>query len=217
MKNKVVIFDLDGVIVKTSKYHYLAWKKIANHLNISFTEKENEFLKGVSRVESLEFILKLGNKKIDEKEKLILLEQKNNYYLEYISKMGKNELLPGIQKLLSDLHQSKIPFALGSSSKNARYLLQILNIKDLFSAIIDGNDVHKAKPDPEVFLKAAKKMNVKPENCIVIEDSLAGIQAANKAGMYSIGIGKKEILKEAKLVLNNTQNLDIQIINKIKI
>jgi beta-phosphoglucomutase len=206
-QNKAVIFDLDGVIVDTAKYHFIAWQEIARQLGINFTEKDNEKLKGVSRVKSLDIILELGNKKLSQAEKDALLEAKNNRYLSLISKMNEDEMLPGIQKLLNDLQNSGMPFALGSASKNARRILNALGITDRFTAIVDGNDVTKAKPDPEVFTTAADKLGVPYEKCIVVEDSQAGIEAAKNGGMKVIGIGDKNILSKADLVLPETGQL----------
>ena len=215
MKNKAIIFDLDGVIVNTAKYHFIAWKKIADELGIPFTQKENELLKGVSRVKSLDIILALDNRQLDEAKKNSLLTQKNNYYLSLIAQLKPDDMLPGIRELLTDLKRENIPFALGSASKNARKILSALQIEELFTAIVDGNDVSKAKPDPEVFLSASKKMDVAPENCIVIEDAQAGIEAAKNAGMYSIGIGDKQVLSQADLVLPDTGKLTMKTIRNV--
>ena len=215
MKKKAFIFDLDGVIVDTAKFHYLAWKELANDLGFDFTEEQNEQLKGVSRVASLEILLNIGNIQLTNEHKEILLKEKNEQYLIYIAKMGQDEILPGIKNLLAYLKEHEIPFSLGSASKNARLILKILDIYDLFDAIVDGNDVSTAKPDPEVFLIAAEKLNKDPHDCIVIEDAQAGVQAANNAQMMSIGIGDKEILKEASIVLNNTGELTVNFIKEL--
>lgn len=214
-QNKAIIFDLDGVIVDTAKYHFLAWKKIANDLGFDFTEAQNELLKGVSRVQSLEFLLEIGNIKLSQEEKDKLLHSKNEHYLSLIAKMDETEMLKGIPVLLEKLHQAKIPFALGSASKNARLILDSLHLTNKFVAIVDGNEVTKAKPDPEVFLLAAQKMGYDPKNCIVVEDSQAGIQAANSVGMISVGIGDEKVLYESKYLLNGTEQLTFEFINKI--
>ena len=198
MNKKAFIFDLDGVIVDTARYHYLAWKKIANQLGIDFTLDHNELLKGVSRVRSLDIILEIGKIDLIQEEKEQFLFQKNEDYLIYITNMNETEILPGVHKTLQFLKDKKQLIALGSASKNARPILQKTGIIDYFDAIVDGNDVTNAKPDPEVFLIAAKSLNVLPENAIVFEDSVAGIQAANIANMTSVGIGNASILKEAK-------------------
>jgi len=203
MNKKAFIFDLDGVIVDTAKYHFLAWKKLANSIGVDFTETQNEQLKGVSRVKSLEKILAWGNKSISEDEFMELMALKNDDYLSYINKMDENEILPDVTKILDFLIQNNQPIALGSASKNAREILKKVNLFKKFDTIVDGNDVTKAKPNPEVFLKAAKQLNCLPKDCIVFEDSLAGVKAANIASMISIGIGEKSVLKEADYVFND--------------
>ncbi|MGV0936021.1 beta-phosphoglucomutase [Empedobacter falsenii] len=203
MKTKAFIFDLDGVIVDTAKYHYLAWKKLANNLNIDFTHEHNELLKGVSRVRSLEIILGLGDVKASDKQKNEWLVQKNEEYLGYIDKMDDSEILPGVMDVLNFLKENNQPIILGSASKNARPILEKVNILNYFDDIVDGNDVSNAKPDPEVFIIGAKKANQTNENSIVFEDSVAGIEAANVAGMTSIGIGESSVLNEAKYNFNN--------------
>ncbi len=215
MTKKAFIFDLDGVIVDTAKFHYLAWKKLANDLGFGFTEMQNELLKGVSRVASLEIILNIGKVQLTEEQKTALLKEKNKQYLGYIATMGDDEILPSIKELLLYLKDQKIPFALGSASKNARLILKILRLYDLFDTIVDGNDVSLAKPNPEVFLIAAKRLDKNPKKCIVIEDAIAGIQAANTAQMVSVGIGDKNILKEANYNLIGTNELTINFINKL--
>lgn len=195
---KAFIFDLDGVIVDTAKYHFLAWQKIASDLGIEFTPEHNEELKGVSRVRSLEIILKLGNIQTSEENKNKWLAQKNEDYLSYIENMDESEILPGVLNILEFIKEKKQLIALGSASKNARPILEKVKILHLFDAIVDGNDVTNAKPDPEVFVRAAKLLNVSNENSIVFEDSVAGIQAANIANMTSVGIGDEKILHEAK-------------------
>lgn len=202
-EKKTFIFDLDGVIVDTAKYHFLAWKKLADQLGINFTHQHNEQLKGVSRVRSLEIILGLENKEVSEEVFEQLLEQKNNDYLGYIEKMDESEILVGVMEVLNFVKQNNHKIVLGSASKNARPILQKTGLLSYFDAIVDGNDVSKAKPDPEVFLMGAEKVNSKPENCVVFEDSVAGIQAANIAGMTSVGIGSKDVLHQAKYVFNN--------------
>lgn len=218
MKTKAFIFDLDGVIVDTAKYHFLAWQKIANALNINFTHEHNELLKGVSRVRSLEIILGLGNVTATDKQKEQWLTQKNEDYLEYINKMDDSEILPGVMYVLNFLKGNNQPIVLGSASKNARPILEKVNILNYFDDIVDGNDVSNAKPDPEVFIVGAKKANQPNENAIVFEDSVAGIQAANNAGMISIGIGEASVLNEAKYNFNNfteiTEEFLIELINQ---
>lgn len=215
MNKKGFIFDLDGVIVDTAKYHFLAWKKLANSLGIDFTEEENEQLKGVSRVRSLEKILSWGNKTISEDKFMELMSAKNTDYLSHISKMDEEEILPDVPKILNLLKDKEQPISLGSASKNARTILERVNLKKHFDAIVDGNDVSKAKPDPEVFLIAAKLLNVKPEHCIVFEDSVAGVEAANAANMVSIGIGSEDVLGHAKYIFKDFTEISNEFINSL--
>lgn len=195
---KAFIFDLDGVIVDTAKYHFLAWQKLAQELGIEFTPEHNEELKGVSRVRSLDIILDLGGIKASQEEKNKWLIQKNEDYLSYLVNMDESEILPGVLPVLHYLKDKKQLIALGSASKNARPILEKTGIISMFDAIVDGNDVSNAKPDPEVFLRAAQLLHTKNEDAIVFEDSVAGIQAANIANMTSVGIGDAFILHEAK-------------------
>ena len=198
MTKKAFIFDLDGVIVDTAKYHFLAWQKLANQLGIEFTHEHNEELKGVSRVRSLDLILALGNINASQEDKNKWLIQKNEDYLSYLVDMDEREILSGVVKVLEYLKNNNQAIALGSASKNARPILEKTNIMHFFDAIVDGNDVSNAKPDPEVFLQAARKLGITNQNSIVFEDSVAGIQAANSAKMISIGIGDSSVLYEAK-------------------
>ena len=215
MNRKGFIFDLDGVIVDTAKYHFLAWKKLANSIGVDFTEEQNEQLKGVSRVKSLEKILTWGNKNISEEEFMELMGLKNDDYLSFINNMDENEILPDVSKILDFLIANKQPIALGSASKNARTILEKVNLRSKFNAIVDGNNVKKAKPNPEVFVKAAELLKVDPKECVVFEDSVAGIQAANIAGMISIGIGKQEVLKKANYVFNDFTEITLDFIQSL--
>jgi len=218
LKTKAFIFDLDGVIVDTAKYHFLAWQKLAESLGINFTHEHNEKLKGVSRVRSLEIILGLGNVEATQEQKDEWLIKKNEDYLQYIDKMDDSEILPGVMKVLEFLKANNQPIILGSASKNARPILEKVNILNYFDDIVDGNDVSNAKPDPEVFIVGAKKANQPNDNAIVFEDSVAGIQAANIAGMMSIGIGEASVLNEADIVFNDfteiTEEFLTELINK---
>lgn len=198
---KGCIFDLDGVICDTAKYHFLAWKRLADSLEIPFTEKDNERLKGVSRIESLKILLSLKNLSFSEKELLYFTELKNNWYREYIRKLTPDELLEGVLKFILDLKAQNIKIALGSVSKNAPDILSSLNIKQYFDAVIDGNLVSHAKPDPEVFLLCAQELGLEPQSCMVFEDAISGIKAAHNAGMNCIGIGDPAILSEADHVI----------------
>ncbi|HKO78433.1 MAG TPA: beta-phosphoglucomutase [Flavobacterium sp.] len=207
-KRKGFIFDLDGVIVDTAKYHFLAWKKIANELGIDFTLEHNELLKGVSRVRSLDIILELGKVEASQEDKDKWLIQKNEDYLSYLVDMDESEILPGVMPVLQFLKENNQPIALGSASKNARPILEKTGTLAFFDAIVDGNDVVNAKPDPEVFLYAARLLNITNEDSIVFEDSVAGVQAANVAKMMSIGIGEEETLHEAKYIFKDFTKID---------
>lgn len=215
MSKKAFIFDLDGVIVDTAKYHFLAWQKLAQELGIEFTPEHNEELKGVSRVRSLDIILQLGNVTASQEDKNKWLFQKNEDYLSYLVNMDESELLPGILSILHYLKDKNQLIALGSASKNARPILEKTGIITLFDAIVDGNDVVNAKPNPEVFLQAAKLLNATNENAIVFEDSVAGIQAANTANMISIGIGDNKILHEAKYNFQDFTFIDVSFIETL--
>ncbi len=197
------IFDLDGVIVDTAKYHFLAWQRLATKLGIAFSEEENEHLKGVSRIQSLEYILKLGKVHLPEDEKLALASLKNEWYVEMISHLKKDEILPGAMELLDDLKKNDVKIALGSASKNAVPLLESAGIVSYFDYISDGNSTDKSKPDPDVFLIAAKGIHESPHHCIVIEDSIKGIEAAIAGGFRSLGIGDKKVLNIAEHVVAN--------------
>jgi len=215
MTKKAFIFDLDGVIVDTAKYHFLAWQKIASQLGIEFTPEHNEELKGVSRVRSLDIILELGKIQASQDDKNKWLTQKNEDYLSYIENMDESEILPGVLNVLEFIREKQQLIALGSASKNARPILEKVKILHLFDAIVDGNDVTNAKPDPEVFLRAAKLLNTSNENSIVFEDSVAGIQAANIANMISIGIGDEKILNEAKYKFKDFTYMDVSFIESL--
>ena len=208
MTKKAFIFDLDGVIVDTARYHFLAWQKLATQLGINFTTAHNEQLKGVSRVRSLDIILDLGKVNAHQEDKNLWLKQKNDDYLSYLKDIDNSEILLGVMPILEFLKTNKQPIALGSASKNARPILEKTGILHYFDAIVDGNDVSNAKPDPEVFLQAAKLLGVSPENAIVFEDSVAGIQAANMAGMTSVGIGETDILHEAQFIFKDFTFMD---------
>ncbi|KZS41736.1 beta-phosphoglucomutase [Aquimarina aggregata] len=212
---KAFIFDLDGVIVDTAKYHFLAWQNLANNLGISFSEEQNEQLKGVSRIRSLEKILEWGNKTISEEEFTRLMTDKNEEYLEYIKKMDTTEILPDVPRVLDYLISKNQGIALGSASKNARIILEKVQLQEKFEAIVDGTNVSKAKPDPEVFLIGAKELGISPENCVVFEDSVAGVQAANSANMISIGIGNRQVLHEADYVFNDFTEIKEDFINNL--
>lgn len=210
MRTGACIFDLDGVIVDTARYHFLAWKRLADRLGINFTEEDNERLKGVSRMASLEIILEIGNLKPDEKLKHEYATLKNNWYVEYISKMTPSEILPGCVRFIEEVRKANIRTAIGSASKNTPMILDRVGIKDLFDAVADGNNISKAKPDPEVFLKAAEMVDVRPGECVVFEDAVAGVQAALNAGMMCIGIGSPRILTKAHFVVPGLYEMNLE-------
>ncbi|WP_046757848.1 beta-phosphoglucomutase [Kordia jejudonensis] len=215
MNKKGFIFDLDGVIVDTAKYHYLAWKALANELGFDITLEQNEQLKGVSRVRSLEIILGWGNTTLSQEQFTTYMAEKNDKYLSHIAQMDAGEILPDVPKILNYLQETQQGIALGSASKNARKILQKVGLFEVFHGIVDGNDVSKAKPDPEVFLIAAQQLNKVPTDCIVFEDSVAGVTAANTAGMISIGIGFKETLGHADYVFNDFTEIQTSFINEL--
>ncbi len=209
------IFDLDGVIVDTAKYHYLAWKKLANELGFEFTIEQNEMFKGVSRKRCLEILLDIGNITATQEQFDTWMHDKNVDYLAYIEKMDASEILPEVTKVLVFLKENKIPIALGSASKNARPILEKVGLLAYFDAILDGNNVTKAKPDPEVFLLAASEIHIAPENCIVFEDAVAGIAAANNANMTSIGIGDAAILNQAQYNFKDFTEMSLNFIKEL--
>lgn len=199
---RLCIFDLDGVICNTAKYHYLAWKELADDLHISFDLQDNERLKGVSRMASLDIILSLGNRgDISQEEKLVMAERKNTRYVEMISKMERDEILPGVEKFLKELREQGIKIALGSASKNTAIILNRLSIRELFDYIVDGTMIVNTKPDPEVFLKSMEYYGFEPNECLVFEDAVAGVEAAHRGGMRCVGIGNEADLPEADYLM----------------
>lgn len=206
---KACLFDLDGVIVDTAKYHYLAWKRLANELGFDFTEEDNERLKGVSRMKSLEILLEIGGKSFDEAVKEELAAKKNAWYVEYISQMDESEILPGVKKFMESLRANGIKTSLGSVSKNSMTILKNIGMVEYFDAIIDGNKISNAKPHPEVFLKGAEELGIDPKYCVVFEDAQAGIEAAIAAGMYSVGVGSPDILGRANFVISSFEEMSI--------
>lgn len=200
---KACIFDLDGVVVDTAKYHYLAWKRLAGEMGFEFLEKDNERLKGVSRMDSLNILLELAGIQVSDKEKEQLAHTKNQWYLEYIQKMTPDEILDGVKEFIGDLRGNGVKIALGSASKNANLILSQIKIQHLFDAVIDGSMVVNAKPDPEIFLLAARKLGVEPKYCVVFEDAEAGLESAIRGGIRCIGVGNPVILKRANAVIPN--------------
>ena len=203
MNYKACLFDLDGVLVDTAIYHFQAWKNLGKKFNYELTEEQNEQLKGVSRVESLNKILAWANYSATEAEKSEWLVEKNEEYLRLISNMNPSEILPGVVEFLTKIKELGYQIALGSASKNAEIILQKTGLIDWFDLIIDGNKVSKSKPDPEVFLKGAEGLGLSPEHCIVFEDAQAGVEAAKAGNMKAIGIGDAETLKLADKIIPN--------------
>lgn len=205
MRYQCGIFDLDGVLVDTAKYHYLGWKRLADRLGFPFTLQQNEALKGISRMAALELLLEMGglNKNFSQQEKEQMAAEKNKYYLEYIDQLGEEELLPGVMEAFERMRRNEIKIALGSASKNARLILKRLHIEEYFDMVIDVTLVKKAKPDPEVFTLSADKLGIFYERCVVFEDSLAGLMAAKAVGMTAVGIGEKENLPIADYLCKN--------------
>ncbi len=213
---KACIFDLDGVLVDTAKYHYLAWKRLAHELGFDFTEQDNERLKGVSRMRCLEILLELGKKEVPQEEQEHLAAKKNTWYVEYITKMQEDEILPGVKKLLEELRQRGIKRAVGSASKNTMLILSRLHLVEYFDAVSDGTQTTQTKPDPEVFLKAADMLGIPTKYCIVFEDAAAGVEAAKRAGMKCIGVGKPEMLQEADIVIRGVHDITVREIEELK-
>jgi beta-phosphoglucomutase len=188
-KLSAVIFDLDGVLVHTDHYHYLAWRRLCDEEGVNFDETINHRLRGVSRMESLDIILEQSNQTLTLEMKLQLAERKNAYYKEWLQSLGSGDQAPGVREALGYLQENSIKMAIGSSSKNAPFILERLGLLDEFDAIADGNSIGNSKPDPEVFLLAAKKMGEAPEHCLVVEDAPSGIVAAKRAGMKVVAVG----------------------------
>ncbi|MBO9598398.1 MAG: beta-phosphoglucomutase [Cohnella sp.] len=209
MLNRIrgAIFDLDGVIVDTAKYHYLAWKQLADRRGIPFTERDNERLKGVSRMRSLDIILELGGLTVPDDEKEAMATLKNELYLDYIRRMDESEILPGAKAYMNGLRSKGVRIALGSASKNAAFILERVGLSGMFDAVIDGTKVSKAKPDPEVFLVACESLGLATRDCAVFEDAAAGVQAAKAAGIYVVGIGTADVLGEADEVVAGLHEL----------
>lgn len=208
-KNKACLFDLDGVLVDTAVYHYKAWKQLANSLGFDFTEAQNEHLKGVNRMRSLDMILNWGGVEKSRQEKESLAAKKNEWYVAMINKMTAAEVLPGSIKLLEDLRKAGIRIALGSASKNSSTILERTNLTHFFDAIVDGNVVSSSKPDPEVFLKGAEMLGVPAADCVVFEDAQAGIEAAIAGKMKSVGVGEEENLKGADLYVKDLSQITV--------
>ncbi len=205
---KACLFDLDGVLIDTAKYHYIAWKRLAQSLGVEFTEHDNEQLKGVSRVESLEYILTKGNIQLPQVKKEELMDAKNTWYLELVATMKPEELLPNVREFLTELKSHNILIGLGSSSKNAQMILDKTGIHKYFDTVVDGRHTTHSKPHPEVFLTGAKQLHVQPSQTVVFEDAVSGIAAALAGGFYAIGLGDPQVLKQAHVVIPSLQGFN---------
>jgi beta-phosphoglucomutase len=213
---RACIFDLDGVIVDTAHYHYLAWKRLADGLGYHLTEKENEQLKGVSRMQSLDIILQLAGISLNQEHKEILASKKNTWFNEYLEAMSPDEIFPGVFALIERLKKEGIKVGLASSSKNARTVLRRLRLEDVFEAVVDGDMISRTKPDPEIFLIAARMLGVDQRSCLVVEDAEAGVEAALAAGMKCIGIGSQATLGKAHLVFERTSDIDLSTLRRLE-
>ncbi|EOL44708.1 beta-phosphoglucomutase [Enterococcus phoeniculicola] len=212
-KLKGALFDLDGVLVDTASYHYLAWKELANELNIPFTKVDNERLKGVSRMASLDILLSLDkeNRLYTSEQKEAMATRKNDLYVQLIRHMDASEILPGVVSLLKMLREQGVKIALGSASKNAPKIMASTGLSAFFDAVIDGNVAANAKPDPEVFLKGAAAIGISPDECAVFEDAEAGLQAAKSAGCFAIGVGESVNLPSADVVYSDLTLFDLSV------
>jgi beta-phosphoglucomutase len=206
---KACLFDLDGVIVDTVEFHFEAWKSIADELGIPFSEEQNEQLKGVSRVESMRRILAMGGKEVSDEELMTLTDRKNERYVQLISQMTSDDILPGVESFIHALKERHIDVAIGSSSKNTPTILKAVGLEETFPVVVDGNSITESKPHPEVFLKGAIGLGHNPSDCLVIEDAVSGVKAAHSAGMKCIGVGDEKILGQADLVVTDLTQLDV--------
>lgn len=209
------IFDMDGVLVSTEQFHFEAWKRLAETIGISIDWEFNENLKGVSRAVCIDLILKHGGVEADSERKQELASQKNEWFLELVSHISPNDIFPGVIELLESLKKNGYKIALGSASKNAPLLLERMQIAHYFDAIIDGNKIYKAKPNPEVFLKGAEELGVNPKNCVVFEDAISGVDAAIAAGMYCVGIGSPETLLNAHICISGLHEMSVERLEKL--
>ena len=206
---KACIFDLDGVIVDTAHYHFLAWRRLAREIGIELTLADNERLKGVSRMRSLEIILELGGVTRSEHDKENMANKKNTWFVDYLERMAPEEIFPGVRPLIKNIREMGIKVALASSSKNAKTVIQLLHLHQDFDAVVDGTMITNSKPGPEIFLLAARKLGVDPKDCVVFEDAEAGVEAALAAGMKCVGIGSPIQLRQANKVIAKTGEFQI--------
>ena len=208
--NRAFIFDLDGVITETSEYHFMAWKTVCKKIGYDLTRKKNEELKGVNRNKCLDMIMEWAKIRLSEKEIESLLETKNNIYKDYIKDLNENDVCEGVLNFINEAIKNNIKIALYSASRNAKRILCQLKIIDLFAVIIDGNNVSNTKPDPEGFKIAADLTKTNTKDCVVFEDSISGIEGANLLNMYTVGIGSRDVLKNADVVYKGFKNLKIK-------
>ena len=206
---KAFLFDLDGVIVDTAIYHYQAWKRLATELGFDISEEFNESLKGVSRMDSLDLILAHGGVTLPDDEKTKLADQKNGWYLDLVSRMTAEAILPGVASFFAQVRQAGLKTALGSVSKNAPLILERIGMTNAFDVIIDGTKISKGKPDPEVFTKGAAELGVSPAECVVFEDAVAGVEAGKRGGMFVVGLGSPDTLAQADLVAPSLAELTV--------
>jgi len=211
---KACIFDLDGVIVDTAHYHFLAWRRLGKELGVDLTEADNEKLKGVSRMQSLQIILDMGKINLAKDRKESLATRKNEWFVEYVEAMKPDEIFPGVKQLITAVRKKGIKVALASSSKNAPRVVELLGIRGLFDVIVDGSMIIDTKPDPEIFLLTAQKLNLKPKDCVVFEDAEAGVEAAIRAGMKCVGVGS-ENLSQANRIVRKTADFKIEELNDL--
>ena len=208
---KACLFDLDGVLVDTARHHFIAWKQLAeSKIGVAFTHEDNEALKGLSRVESLEYILTKSHHSFSDEEKLSMMHEKNEIYLEAVSQLTPKDLLPGALQLLQSLKANAIQTALGSASKNAPLIIEKLGIASYLDAIVDGNVVSASKPNPEVFLKGASLLGVLPSETVVFEDAVSGVAAAKTGGFFCVGIGEAAALPQADFVVPDLSHITIE-------
>ena len=207
---KGCLFDMDGVIVDSAVHHFVAWKRLADELSIPFTEEDNHALKGLSRVDSLEHILRIGHLQLDEKTKLKLMAQKNAWYLDLIKGMRAKDILPGARELIEELVADGIKVGLGSSSRNAQLILDNVGLTPLFDTVVDGNHITLSKPDPEVFLKGAQALGLDPSEVVVFEDAESGVKAAKSGGFFAVGVGSEEQLGQADVVVPSMKEVTLQ-------
>ena len=210
MELKGCLFDMDGVIVDSAAHHFVAWKRLADELSIPFTEQDNHVLKGLSRVDSLEHILRMGHLQLDEKTKLKLMAQKNAWYLDLIKGMRAKDILPGARELIEELVAEGIKVGLGSSSRNAQMILDNVGLTPLFDTVVDGNHITLSKPDPEVFLKGTQALGLYPRQVVVFEDAESGVKAAKTGGFFAVGVGSEEQLGQADVVVSSMKEVTLR-------